>query len=335
MNDQGKTNAELLEEISTLKKRIQEPEQSESDRKQAEENLKKREKTIQAFFDAVHESMVLIDTKGTILLSNVVGAQRLGKTVPEFVGTCLYDWFPPDVARYRKEQYEKVVDTGEPVYFQDTRLGRFFEQYCSPVFDEKRNVSGVTIFAHDITERKRAEDALRTSEQKYRNIFENVVEGIFLTTPDGRFLTVNSVLARIYGYSSPEEIIETVTDIGRQVYVNPDERDEFLHIIQEKGVVTGFELQLRKKDGSTFWASINARSVYDENGQLLYYEGTTEDITQRKQAEIALLESRDKLAVIAEGSAIPQFAIDKDHTVILWNRALEIYSGAKAKDVLG
>jgi PAS domain S-box-containing protein len=147
----------------------------------------------------------------------------------------------------------------------------------------------------DITEHKQAEITLRQAEEKYRSIFENVIEGIFQTTPEGRFLTVNPVLARIYGYSSPEELIETITDIGRQVYVNPNKRNEFLRIIQEKGVITGFELQLKRKDGGTFWASINARAVYDENGNVLYYEGTTEDITLRKEAEEKLTTTLESL----------------------------------------
>jgi PAS domain S-box-containing protein len=137
----------------------------------------------------------------------------------------------------------------------------------------------------DITERKQAELRIRESEERYRSIFENVVEGIFQVTPNGCFLTANPVLARMYGYSSPEDLIETVTDIGRQVYAHPDERREFLRIVQEKGRVTGFEVQLKRKDGSIFWASINARSVSDGKGKVLYYQGTTEDITLRKLAE--------------------------------------------------
>ncbi len=183
--------------------------------------------------------------------------------------------------------------------------------------------------------RKLAEEALKISEQKYRNIFENVVEGIFQTTPEGRFLIANSVQASILGYGSPEELIETVTDMGKQIYVNPDDREEYLRIIQESGLVKDFEVQLKKKDSSIIWASLNARSVFDENNKLLCCEGTIEDITSRKEAEIALQKSRDELAVIIEGSAIPQFVINQDHVVILWNKALEIYSGMDAKDVSG
>ncbi|MCX5814689.1 MAG: response regulator [Proteobacteria bacterium] len=141
------------------------------------------------------------------------------------------------------------------------------------------------------------EEALYQAEKKYRSIFDNVIEGIFQITPEERYLTVNPQLARIYGYSSPEEMIETITDVGRQIYVNPDERLEFLRILQEKGLITGFEVQLKRKDGSPFWVSINARCVYDENGNILYYDGTSEDITNRKHLESQLFQSQKMEAI--------------------------------------
>ena len=173
--------------------------------------------------------------------------------------------------------------------------GASFWGVASPLFDRNGCITGAIESVRDITDKKNTEEALRRSEAKYRSIFENVVEGIFQTTPDGRFLMANPVLARIYGYASPEELIGTVTDVSRQLYANPAERLEFLRIIREKGIVTGFELQLKRKDGSVFWGSINARSVYDENGNLLYYEGTVEDITSRKQAEEELKQTLEKL----------------------------------------
>jgi len=155
---------------------------------------------------------------------------------------------------------------------------------------------GLICVVRDITERKRAEESLKLSEQKYRNIFENVIEGIFQTTPEGHFFTVNPVLAHIFGYNSAEEMIGAITNIGRQLYANPDDRNEFLRILQERGTVTGFEVHLKRKDGNTFWASINARAVKDETGDTPYsVEGTIEDITSRKLAEEELKQTLEKL----------------------------------------
>jgi PAS domain S-box-containing protein len=167
--------------------------------KESEEALKEREKTLQAFFDAVHESMVLINTEGTVLLSNAVGAQRLGKTAQEFIGTSLYKHFPPDVARYRKEHYDKVIATGEPVYFQDIRSGRSFEQHCYPLFNEERKVSGVTIFAHEVTDRKKTEDERQKLQERLHHA--DKMESIG-TLAGGIAHDFNNLLMGIRGYAS-------------------------------------------------------------------------------------------------------------------------------------
>ncbi|MBI5602554.1 MAG: HD domain-containing protein [Deltaproteobacteria bacterium] len=143
--------------------------------------------------------------------------------------------------------------------------------------------------------KEEAERALLASEEKYRNIFNNAVEGIFQATPDGRFLTANPALARLYGYGSPEELIETVTDIAKQIYVDPEQRREYSRILEEKGEVKDYELHLKRKDGTPFWISINARAVYDSMGKILFYEGLSEDITRRKEAEKKLSESLESL----------------------------------------
>ncbi|MDQ6632602.1 MAG: PAS domain S-box protein, partial [Verrucomicrobiota bacterium] len=137
-------------------------------------------------------------------------------------------------------------------------------------------------------ERTQAKTALSKAEEKYRSIFENAVEGIFQTTADGHYLSANPALVRIYGYSSPQELISDVTDIERRLYVNPNRRAEFVQLMQEQGFVADFESEIHRKDGSVIWISENARAVRDANGKLLYYEGLVEDITQRKHAEETL-----------------------------------------------
>ncbi len=137
-------------------------------------------------------------------------------------------------------------------------------------------------------ERHRADLSVLQAEVKYRGFFDHLVEGIFQTTPDGRYLMANSALARIYGYASPEELMQSVTDIGRKLYAQPDRRDEFIRLMRELDTITGFESQIYRKDGSVIWISENCRAIRDHQGRLLYYEGTVEDITQRRLAEEAL-----------------------------------------------
>ncbi|MEH1832869.1 MAG: ATP-binding protein [Nostoc sp.] len=126
---------------------------------------------------------------------------------------------------------------------------------------------------------------LKVAEAKYRSIFENAVEGIFQSSPDGRYITANPALARIYGYSLAEEVTANFTDIEHQLYIDPNRRAEFVRLMEKYGSVSEFESQIYRRDGSIVWISEKAYAVLDEHGKLLYYEGLIEDITQRKQTE--------------------------------------------------
>ncbi|MBE9020139.1 PAS domain S-box protein, partial [Chroococcidiopsidales cyanobacterium LEGE 13417] len=150
----------------------------------------------------------------------------------------------------------------------------------------------------ELAERQRAEEALRQAETKYRSIFENAIEGIFQTTPDGRYLTANPMLAKIYGYSSPAELMAHISDLGQQLYVNPNRRTEFIRLLQQHDTVAGFESQVYRQDGQAIWIAEQARIVRDDDGKPLYYEGIVEDITERKHAE----EERAKLIAILEAT---------------------------------
>ncbi|HEV3137306.1 MAG TPA: response regulator [Pirellulales bacterium] len=153
-------------------------------------------------------------------------------------------------------------------------------------------------------------DALRRAEANYRSIFENAVEGIFQTTLEGRYLSVNPALARIYGYDSPKHLADSIGDIERQLYVDPNRRDEFARVIARDGVVSNFESEVYRADGGIIWISENARAVRDRRGEIEYYEGTVEDITERKQSESLF---REKEAAEAANRAKSQFLAHMSH----------------------
>lgn len=146
-------------------------------------------------------------------------------------------------------------------------------------------------FDRNLTKRQQTEAALRQAEEKYRSIVENAPDGLFQSTPDGKYINANPALANIYGYDSPEELIADITNIGKQVYLNPNRREEFLALMQGKEVVTEFESQVYRCDRTVIWISENSRAVRDVNGELICYEGTVKDITNRKLSEDALRQS--------------------------------------------
>ncbi|MCX8023407.1 MAG: ATP-binding protein [Syntrophorhabdaceae bacterium] len=151
-----------------------------------------------------------------------------------------------------------------------------------------------------IEEREKAEEALRDSEEKYRSIFENSIMGIFRTTPEGRFLSINPAGAKIYGYQSPEEMIRSITDMAQQIYVNPDDRKRFKEQVESIGYIEGFESEHYRKDGSKIWVSMNARAIRDISNRTIYYETTSQDITKRKKAEEELENYRFHLERLVE-----------------------------------
>lgn len=158
----------------------------------------------------------------------------------------------------------------------------------NPIYDERGEVQAIEGIIQNISMRKQIEQSLREAELRYRSIFENAIEGIFQSTRSGLYLMVNPALAHMYGYSSPRELMNALNNIDAQLYVEKGRRAVFIKAIEQSKNVQNFESLVYKKDGSTIWISENARAVYDEAGNLLYYEGTVEDITARKSYEVQL-----------------------------------------------
>lgn len=153
----------------------------------------------------------------------------------------------------------------------------------------------ISRFDRSLKLERNAKETLQKSEVKYRSIFENAIEGIYQTTTEGRFIAANNALARMAGYDSPEEFIESIQDIKTQLYVHSEDREKFIGIMKENKFVEGFETEFYRKNKSIFWVVINARVVKDEQGKVLYNEGLIEDITLRKYTEERLHQSLEIL----------------------------------------
>ena len=155
------------------------------------------------------------------------------------------------------------------------------------------SVAGTTLFLYrlartirdELFEKAHLEGRLSETDSKYRLIFDNAIEGIFQTTPDGRFITVNESLSRMYGYLSPAHLIESISDIATQLYVDPARHQALLESLSEDGVVSSFELEVLRADGQLMWVRENVRAVRNPSGTLLYLQGTVEDISNRRWSE--------------------------------------------------
>lgn len=178
-------------------------------------------------------------------------------------------------------------------------------------------------------------DAPLQADDDFRSIFENAVEGIFRTTPQGRYLQVNPALADIYGYDSPNELIEHFSDIGRQLYIEAGRREEFQRLLQERDSLFEFESAIRRKDGQIIWISENARVVRDTNGQVRYYEGTVMDITQRRTMQTALERQHALCSQLFENSPLAIVLVDIDGNIVDVNPGFEALFGYTRDEVIG
>ncbi len=216
-------------------------------------------------------------------LAGSVGAAAAHKVLTQ--GVCFTPRETKDLMEMYREVFAKLRVSPEELhekidYYQEK------EKLLTDHFKELENLNEALELR--IAEQEEAEKALAISEKKYRSIFENAPEGIFQSTPQGRFISASPSLARILGYDSAVDLIETVSDIGTQVHVVPGKREEFLRLLREQGTVKNFECQFYRKDGSKIWISIQARAIRDQNGNLIAIEGFNQDISERKRAEEAL-----------------------------------------------
>jgi len=217
----------------------------------------------------------------------------LGISSVDMVGKTMAELFPPEFAAKITADDLAVIASGEVLILDEEFKGRNYTSIKFPIKQGgKTLLAGYTI---DITERKQAEEALRVAEADYRAIFERASVGIFRSTVDGRFLKVNRIMAEMFGYPSPEEMIDDVKSIAEQIYAEPEVRRDLTRQLTEHGEFIGFESLDRRKDGSLFWTSMNVRVAKNMAGEILYYEGFVMDITGLKQAEDALKDLNEQL----------------------------------------
>ena len=250
-----------------------------------EEQLEAGNERLESFLSKLPLGIVIIDFDTRKILDvNPHALSTFGCSLEQLTGKKCTDFICP-----AHEGNCPIIDKGLDLDRSEREIITFSGERI-PVLKTvmKNEIEGHTVLLEcfiDISDRKTAEKALRASEEKHRLLFENAVEGIYQTTPEGRFLSVNPSFLRIFGFNSQEELLLHFTDIGKQQYLIPEDREKFKKTIDAKGEITAFETQLLNKAGTPIWVSLNARAVRDETGVLLYYEGFLQDITERKKAQ--------------------------------------------------
>ena len=287
-----------------------------TERKLVEEALKQSEHRFRNLSEASLEAIVFIED-GVIVDANDALNRLFGYEGEDLRGKLATDFIVPEMRPFTDERM-RTRTIGAYETFGLRKDGSTFPIEVNPrEFEQdgkKLRISAVC----DLTERKKIEKQLkdhqqhletlvaertlelRNSEEKFRNIFEDAVVGIYQSTPEGRFLKVNPALAQMYGYEKPEELVRSITNIATDIYADPERRKDFMDLAEKDGIVRNFELQIRTRDGSLKYVSVNAHTVKDGNGNILYYEGIIQDVTEKKLAIDQMMMQRDLALKLAQ-----------------------------------
>lgn len=287
-----------------------------SERRRAEEALRAERTLLRTLVDHLPDAIYAKDTAGRTTLSNPADARLLGCTSEaQVLGKTVYELYPPEVAAFVDADDQKMLHSGQPDLNREVPMvrpdGNRSWQLVSkvPLRDASGRIVGLVGISHDITARKRVAEALRESEERFRSLYENATIGIYRTTPEGRILMANPAVMRMLGFDSFDELAQR--NLEQAGYVSACPRAEFRRQIEATGAVVGLEAAWQRKDGSVIYVRESAQIVRDAAGHVMYYDGTCEDITARKQAEDRLQRT---LADLARSNAdLEQFAYVISH----------------------
>lgn len=256
--------------------------------------LPESEKSLYALLNAVQASAFLMDIHGMVLIANQRFATRFDTTVENIIGKNILDLMHPDVARERAERIQQVIQTKQPLRFEDMRNNRYMDNTICPILDNNGNVTHLAVFALDITEQKHIETELRESRTHLQAIFDNAAVGIGLIDINGDYIQVNERWCRMLGYELDDDIyLTTITDV---VLPNQAVQSRAQLVAMLRGTIKShcIELQLVRRNESLFWAALSVTRMDDEYGQFKSVVVVMSDITHRKEIEEVLKHANEE-----------------------------------------
>jgi len=269
-----------------------------SERERLNNVIQKSARENRAVINAVSDIIFELGTDGTILFLNAAWENVTGFELDRSIGRNMFDLVHGQDQEEQKVNFALLIKGQKKSYRAFTRLRssdgtfRAVELAVSMLRQDENKEMRVVGTITDVEERRRAERALSEAEKKYRAIVENAAGGIYQVTPEGQFLSANPAFAYVTGYDAPEEVLRDITRAQDQLYVDSAARIKFLRDMAALDIAKSCEVQIRKKNGDVIWVTENVRPVKDDDGNLLFYEGSMEDVDQRRKAEIELKKAK-------------------------------------------
>jgi two-component system NtrC family sensor kinase len=310
----------------------------DNDRKPKEETFEASEEDFRSLFEHVGCGVYISSKEGKLLTANRTLVDMLGyDSKAEFLAIDMtHDLYlrPEDRHKFQEmiENEGRVVNYEEVYKRKDGSL--IPVSLTSHVrYDSAGNVLGYEGIIVDQSQRIQMEKRLKASEEDFKNLFENMPTGVFFSSTEGKFLNANQALLDMLGYKSKAEFLDI--DITKDLYVRPEDRQKFREMIEREGHVIDYEVEFKRKDGSTVPVLLTGHTRYDQNGNILGYEGLNVDISHRKLMERQLREAHDFINKIIQSSPNAIMATDMQGNILIWNRAAEETLGYKSTDVIG
>jgi PAS domain S-box-containing protein len=309
-----------------------------TEKKRLGETLEKERKELKLIIDSSPIIVFYKDKEGRFIRINRTFAETLNMPEENFLGKTVFDLYSPQIAQGMTDDDQEVFQSLRPKLniieqYESASGIRWVQTDKIPVCDNHGVSIGLIGFAQDITVRKQAENMLHETKERYRNIFENTVMGISQALPDGPLITANNAYAQMYGYANAEEMMAEATNVGQR-YANPEDREEVLRILKEKGVMEPRELVVVHRDGTRFTVLASAREIRDSDGNLQYYQAEHIDVTERKKVEEALKESEKKYRLLADNIHDVIFILDMNLNYTYVSPSVKILWGYEPIEVV-
>ncbi len=313
-------------------------EQRQNERDEAQGALKSANQSLAATLDALPDYLFELDEHGFIYDFRAPRPEKMNVKPELFLGRNVRDILSEDsyviLEKAIGEATANGAHYGSTYPYETTSGTRWFELSIASKGNTASSGLRFIAIAHDITAQKRMEDDLRQNETKYREIFNNAFYGIFRSSFGKKFIDMNKALSDLFGYVSPQEMISCVSDID-ELYVNTDDRENMKAELVRSGFVKNLVIELNHRDGHHIWGRFNVQTILDENKNVIFYEGSVEDITKMKQAEDALRQSEERYRMIIENSYDIIFNLNDKGDFTYLSPSFERMTGHKISESLG